>query len=116
MKGIYVYFYFQGPPGPAGPPGGAQPYPAELMGKDNLLVVRRRRSVQEHPALVNLPDLEADFEEAMVAITDNQVCMSTFLLLLYYYLVYVTSTFSVYFQFRYEHELAASFIIVISFT
>jgi hypothetical protein len=45
------------------------------MGQDNLLVVRRRRSAEEHPAMVDLPDLEADFQEAMFAITENQVNM-----------------------------------------
>ena len=63
--------------GPPGPPGEAQAYPSELMGagKPLLLSGRRKRSVTDHPPVINLPDLEADFETVVIDISENRLSL-----------------------------------------
>ena len=70
-------FCLKGPMGPPGPPGEAQAYPSELMGagKPLLLSGRRKRSVTDHPPVINLPDLEADFETVVIDISENRLSL-----------------------------------------
>ena len=69
--------FLKGPMGPPGPPGEAQAYPSELMGagKPLLLSGRRKRSVSDHPPVINLPDLEADFETVVIDISENRLSL-----------------------------------------
>lgn len=62
--------------GPPGPPGETQPYPAELMGGGKLLVSgRRKRSLPDHAPILDLPDLEADFETVVFDISENRLSL-----------------------------------------
>ena len=67
----------QGPMGPPGPPGEAQPYPSELMGAGKPLLVsgRRKRSLPDHAPILDLPDLEADFETVVFDISENRLTL-----------------------------------------
>lgn len=44
-------------------------------GEKLLIHSRRRRSVDHHPAIIDLPDLEADFESVFLDITDKKVSL-----------------------------------------
>ena len=64
--------------GPPGPPGEATAYPLEHMGGRPLLVTdtgRRKRSVPDHVPILDLPDLEADFETVVFDISEKRLSL-----------------------------------------